>query len=99
MDRCWLDRSDDIRDCLYDISEGDQLAGDESEGLHSDDDVFSIDSDRDYDDTLQVCKILTYRVLVMWIWETMKSKLAMDLLCYLTMMDQLSHLSRSQLST
>ncbi|XP_046672681.1 piggyBac transposable element-derived protein 4-like [Homalodisca vitripennis] len=50
MDWDWLVRSDEIRDILYDISEGGQLAQDGGDVLHSDDDVFDINSE--LDDTL-----------------------------------------------
>lgn len=49
MDRDWLQRSDDIRHCLYDISEGDQIAEHDDEVLHSDDDLFDNESDEEFE--------------------------------------------------
>lgn len=43
MDRDNIFRSDEIRDLLYDVSEGDQLADNDEEILHSDDDIYSED--------------------------------------------------------
>uniref|UniRef100_A0A1B6G099 Uncharacterized protein n=1 Tax=Cuerna arida TaxID=1464854 RepID=A0A1B6G099_9HEMI len=43
LDRDWLDRSDDLRDILYGMSDEDQIA--EDEVFQSDDDAFDIDSD------------------------------------------------------
>lgn len=45
MDNNFLDKSDDIRRCMYDLSEADQITDDEANVLQSDDEVFSDSED------------------------------------------------------
>lgn len=59
MDKDKLDRSDDIRQCIYYLSEGDPLADDENDILQADAKVFvDIDHEDDEHDSSDMFDIL-----------------------------------------